>query len=119
MISCRDKWHLPSDLSKAVIIALYKNKGEKTDGSNYHGIILLSIAGKILLNKLIPTIDKEHLPESQCDFKVKHGTTDMVFFLRQLQEKCHEQNIGLCVTFVDLTKAFDTVGRKKDSEQSS
>ena len=36
----------------------------------------------------------------------------MVFVLRQLQEKCREQNKGLYVTFVDLTKAFDTVSRK-------
>ena len=35
----------------------------------------------------------------------------MVFVLRQLQEKCREQNRGLYVTFVDLTKAFDTVSR--------
>ena len=36
----------------------------------------------------------------------------MVFVLRQLQEKCREQNKGLYITFVDLTKAFDTVSRK-------
>lgn len=36
----------------------------------------------------------------------------MVFVLRQLQEKCRGQNKGLYVTFVDLTKAFDTVSRK-------
>ena len=35
----------------------------------------------------------------------------MVFVLRQLQEKCKEQNKGLYVMFVDLTKAFDTVSR--------
>ncbi|KAL2077949.1 hypothetical protein ACEWY4_025634 [Coilia grayii] len=36
----------------------------------------------------------------------------MVFVLRQLQEKCCEQNKGLYITFVDLTKAFKTVSRK-------
>ncbi|XP_022800061.1 uncharacterized protein LOC111337933 [Stylophora pistillata] len=35
----------------------------------------------------------------------------MVFVLRQLQEKCREQNKGLYVTFVDLTKAFESVSR--------
>ena len=35
----------------------------------------------------------------------------MVFVLRQLQEKCREQNKGLYVTFLDLTKAFNTVSR--------
>ena len=36
----------------------------------------------------------------------------MIFAARQLQEKCQEQNVGLYTTFVDLTKAFDTVCRK-------
>ena len=35
----------------------------------------------------------------------------MVFVLHQLQEKCREQNMGLYATFIDLTKAFDTVSR--------
>ena len=36
----------------------------------------------------------------------------MVFAARQLQEKCREQNKCLFMTFVDLTKAFDTVCRE-------
>ena len=36
----------------------------------------------------------------------------MIFSVRQLQEKCIEQNVPLFQTFVDLTKAFDTVNRK-------
>ena len=35
----------------------------------------------------------------------------MVFVLRQIQEKCREQNIGLYAAFVDLTKAFYAVSR--------
>ena len=35
----------------------------------------------------------------------------MIFTLRQLQEKCREQNKPLHVAFIDLTKAFDTVSR--------
>ena len=35
----------------------------------------------------------------------------MIFVLRQIQEKCREQNMGLYVAFMDLTKAFDTVSR--------
>lgn len=36
----------------------------------------------------------------------------MVFSLRQLQEKCREQQITLYVVFIDLTKAFDLVNRE-------
>ena len=35
----------------------------------------------------------------------------MIFTARQLQGKCQEQNVDLYMTFVDLTKAFDTVSR--------
>ena len=35
----------------------------------------------------------------------------MIFSLRQLQEKCIEQNMPLYVAFIDLTKAFDLIGR--------
>ena len=35
----------------------------------------------------------------------------MVFAARQLQEKSMEQHQDLYMTFVDLTKAFDTVSR--------
>ena len=35
----------------------------------------------------------------------------MIFTTRQLQEKCKEQNVDQNKTFVDLSKAFDTVSR--------
>jgi hypothetical protein len=37
----------------------------------------------------------------------------MIFCLRQLQEKCIEQDRPLYIVFVDFTKAFDTVGRTR------
>ena len=114
--NCWEKGTLPQDPRDAVIISLYKNKGEKTNCSNYRSITLLSIAGKILarvlLNRLIPTIAQENTPESQCGFRSNRGTVDMIIVLRQNNtEKCREQNVGLYAAFVDLTKAFDTVSR--------
>ena len=35
----------------------------------------------------------------------------MIFSLRQLQEKCREQNQPLYLAFIDLTKAFDLLSR--------
>ena len=58
--NCLEKGTLQQDLKNAVIVSLYKNKGENSDCSNYQGITLHSIAGKILAhilwNRLIPTI---------------------------------------------------------------
>ena len=110
LTNCWEKGTLPQDLRDAVTVSLYKIKGEKPDRSNYRGITLLSIAGRILarvlLNRLIPTIAQENTPESQCGFRSNRGIVDIIFVLRQIQEKCREQNMGLCATFVDLTKAF-------------
>ncbi|BHF65395.1 hypothetical protein SprV_0200840500 [Sparganum proliferum] len=36
----------------------------------------------------------------------------MIFAARQLREKCQEMRTHLYSTFVDLTKAFDTVNRE-------
>nr|VZI13893.1 unnamed protein product [Spirometra erinaceieuropaei] len=83
---------------------------------NHRGISLLNIAGKIsadiLLNRLNNHLEQGLLPESQCGFLRHRGTTDMIFAARQLQEKCQEMRTHLYSTFVDLTKAFDTVNRK-------
>ena len=72
--------------------------------------MLLSIAGKmlarILLNRLVRHLEKGLLPESQCGFQKECGTMDMVFAVRQLQEKCQEQNVDLYTTYADLTRGF-------------
>ncbi len=65
-----------------------------------------------MLNRLVPTIAEAHISETQCGFRANRGTTDNVFVLRQIQEKCREQNKALYVIFVDLTKAFDKVSRQ-------
>ena len=112
-------WHhetVPQDFKDASIIHLYKRKGNRQVCDNHRGISLLSIASKILarvlLNRLIVHLEQGLLPESQCGFRKERGTIDMVFAARQLQEKCQEQNADLYSTYVDLTKAFDTVSRE-------
>ena len=106
---------VPQAFKDASIIHLYKRKGNRQTCDNHRGISLLSIAGKalarVLLNRLIAHLENGLLPESQCGFRKNRGTIDMVFAARQLQEKCQEQNVHLYSTYVDLTKAFDTVSR--------
>ena len=70
-------------------------KGSRKECDNYRGISLLSIAGKIMahitLNRLNDKITPHVLPETQCGFRNNRSTMDMVFSLRQIQEKCTEQ----------------------------
>ena len=96
----------------ASIIHLYKRKGNTQVYDNHRNISLLSIAWKRLAKLLLIHLN-EHLgqtgllPESQCGFRKYRGT--MIFTTKQ--RKLSRQNVDLYMTFVDLTKAFDTVSR--------
>ena len=72
----------------------------------------MAIAGKVLakivLNRL-KIISEEVLPECQCGFQAGCSTADMIFTLRQLQEKTAERHQPLYVVFVDFSKAFDII----------
>ncbi|BHF69943.1 hypothetical protein SprV_0301299000 [Sparganum proliferum] len=107
---------VPQDFKDATVVRLYKRKGSRQLCDNHRGISLLNIAGKIfarfLLNRLNDHLEQGLLPESQCGFLRHRGTTDMIFAARQLQEKCQEMRTHLYSTFVDPTKAFDTVNRE-------
>ena len=113
-----DQEAVPQDFKDAMIVHIFKRKGDRACCDDHRGISLLSIAGKIvarvLLNRLSAHVqhDGEILPESQCGFRSGRGTTDMVFAARQIQEKCREQHQDLYMTFIDLTKAFDSVHRE-------
>ena len=105
---------MPADLRNAKIVSIFK-KGDKADCDNYRGISLLSVVGKviarIILQRITPLAEAV-LPESQSGFRPSRGTLDMIFVLRQIQEKCREQQQPLYVTFFDLTKAFDSIHRE-------
>ena len=99
----------------ASIVPLFK-KGDRKDCGNYRGISLLATVGKILLRVLLNRrsehISQNVLPETQCGFRSGRSTMDMIFCLKQVQEKCIEHNMPLYVVFIDFSKAFDTVSRQ-------
>ncbi|BHF70120.1 hypothetical protein SprV_0301317000 [Sparganum proliferum] len=107
---------VPHDFKDETIVHLYKRKGNRHMCDNHRGISLLNIAGKVFTRILLIRLDNHLkqglLPESQCGFRRHHGTMDMIFAARPLQEKCQEMRTHLYSTFVDLTKAFDTVNRE-------
>ena len=87
---------------------------DRNGSNNYRVISLLRIVGKVFdrvtLTRL-QSLASEVYPESKCGFRAGRSTVDMLFSLRQLQEKCREQQQPLFLAFVDLTKAFDLVSR--------
>ena len=114
LLLCWDAGNVPQDFKDSKIVTIYKNKGDRSLCDNYRGISLLSVVGKIFAKVVLgrlQTLAEVVLPESQCGFRAGRSTIDMIFTLAQLQEKSREQRRPLYIAFVDLTKAFDLVGR--------
>ena len=84
--------------------------------SNYRGITLLSIIGKlftrILNNRLNDWAEEYNIyVEAQAGFRKCMGTVDNIFILNNLITHCLNNNESLYCAFVDFTKAFDFVVR--------
>ena len=86
----------------------YKKIGFWSARENYRSLKLTEQAMKVLertvegLIKQLVSID-----DSQFGFVPGRGTTDIIFVIRQLQEKYLAANKRLYMGFVDLEKAFD------------
>ena len=80
-----------------------------------HTTDVTSVTGKVFARVLLPRLQQladRIYPESQCGFRSGRSTTDIIFSVRQIHEKCREQRRPLHIAFVDLTKAFDMVSRE-------
>ena len=105
----------PVDWKRAMLVALYKGKGDRRACDNLRGISLLSIPGKVyaalLLRRVSQHFDSQLL-EAQCGFRRGRGLTDAVFTLRHLMSCSWEfKGQPLYLAFIDLRKAFDSVPR--------
>ena len=109
---CWAEWMVPQDAHDSNIITLYnKNKGGRSDCNSCRGISLLSIVGNVFarvpLTRLQSLAERVYV-EAQCGFRAGGSTINMIFSLRQLQVKCHEQRQLL---YIELTKALDLISR--------
>ena len=104
---------IPSDWEKSTILNLFKGKGDALQRGNYRGLKLTDQVMKLLERVLDSTIrGMVNVDEMQFGFVPGKGTTDAIFIVRQLQEKCLASGQPLYFAFVDLEKAFDRVPRK-------
>ncbi|VDP47155.1 unnamed protein product [Heligmosomoides polygyrus] len=90
-------------------VLLYK-KGDVHDIGNYRPICLLSVVYKpftrVILNRISRTLD-EGEPCEQAGFRRGFSTIDHIHTITKLIEVSREYK--LCLTFIDLKKAFDSV----------
>ena len=105
----------PVDWVLAVIVPLYKGKGDIHDCSNSRGISLLSVVGKvygrILINRIRDRTEGA-ISEVQSGFRRGRGCTDQSFVVRQICEKYGRKGKDVYFAFLDLEKAYDRVDRE-------
>ena len=105
---------VPVDWVIACMVPLYKGKGDMYECSNFRGISLLSVVGKVYCRVLINRIrDKTEnvIAEVQGGFRRGRGCTDQIFIVRQICEKYLGKGKDVYFAFLDLEKAYDRVDR--------
>ena len=119
------RWPLISDLycngdqpniwAKSGIIPLPK-KGDLGDTGNYRGISLTVTAVKIynksLLDRRRPHLDPLHRV-NQNGFRTGRSTLSQILSLRRFIEGIKDERLPAILTFIDFSKAFDSIQRGK------
>ncbi|KAE9414817.1 hypothetical protein Angca_004552, partial [Angiostrongylus cantonensis] len=101
----------PTQWKTSKTVLLFK-KGDLHDIGNYCPICLLSVVYKlftrVILNRIDRTLD-EGQPCQQAGFRKGFSTMDHIHMLTRLIEVSREYKRPLCLTFIDLEKAFDSI----------
>ena len=114
-IVCVLEEKVPNDWLRAIIVPIYKGKGDKSGCKNYRGISLLSIPGKVygsILIEKVRSLTERLIGEEQCGFRSGRGCVDQVFVMKQMSEKFVGKNKSLYVAYMGLEKAYDRVDRE-------
>ncbi|KAI8484441.1 hypothetical protein Bbelb_378740 [Branchiostoma belcheri] len=105
---------VPAEWKEGILIKLPK-KGDLGDCSNYRGIMLLSVPGKVLnrvlLERMKGAVD-DRLRDQQAGFRKNRSCVDQIATLRIIVEQSLEWNSPLYINFIDFEKAFDSVDRE-------
>ena len=109
-----EREEIPAEWKEGILIKLPK-KGDLRDCSNYRGIMLLSVPGKvlnrILLERMKEAVDSK-LRDQQVGFLRNRSCADQIASLRIIVEQSMEWNTPLYINFIDYEKAFDSVDRE-------
>jgi exonuclease III len=103
--------NIPEQWTKSTIILIHK-KGDRNKIENYRPISIMSnvykVFSKILLGRLSKRLD-ENQPREQAGFRKDFSTIDHIHVVKQLIQKSKEYGITYYLSFVDYTKAFDSL----------
>ena len=109
---CQQIWKTeqwPQDWKRSIFIPIPK-KGSAKECSNYHTVILISHASKVMLKNLQASLQQYvnlGLPDVQAGFRKGGGTRDQIANICWIIENTRkfQKNIYFC--FIDYAKIFD------------
>ena len=106
---------LPAIMRDAFLTPIFKKKGDASSPANYRPVVLLShvlkLLDKILLNRIRAAVDHT-LVYTQSAYRQGRSCIGNILTLQQLLWKsCKSHNLPLFITFIDFSKAFDSVDR--------
>ncbi|KAE9412128.1 hypothetical protein Angca_007944, partial [Angiostrongylus cantonensis] len=100
---------IPTQWKTSKTVLLFR-KGH--DIGNYRPICLLCVVYKIFTRVILNSIDRtlnEGDPCEQAGFRKGFSTMDHIHTLTWLTEVSREYEIPLCLTFIDIENAFDSI----------
>ena len=105
--------NFPSSWSKGIIVPIFKS-GDINSVTNYRGITLLSVFGKLftsIINNRLSKWAEDHklFFEGQAGFRKNYSTIDNIFLIQCMVERLLDRGKKLFCCFVDYKKAFDLV----------
>ena len=112
-ISKAQQW--PKDWKRSVFIPI-PNKGNVKECSNFHTIVLISHASKVMVKILQVRLQQyvnHELPDVQAGFRKGRGTRDQIANIRWIIEKAREFQKNIYFCFIDYANAFDRVDHNK------
>ncbi|KAK6764947.1 hypothetical protein RB195_025040 [Necator americanus] len=102
---------VPKQWRTTKTVLLYQ-KGDRHDIGNYRPICLLSVIYKLFTRVILNRIEKvldEGQPCEQAGIRKGFSTIDNIHTVLKLIEVSREYKMLLCLTIIDLKKAFDSV----------
>ncbi|MGL5754370.1 MAG: reverse transcriptase domain-containing protein [Paraclostridium sp.] len=110
----RGECSIPREWVDADVLSIYKQKGSRKSANNYRSIFLLDAIGKVyatLVCDRISRLSESRIANSQFGFRQNRSTEQAILCLRHIIQNAIDHKAETVITFVDLTKAFDTLPR--------
>ena len=115
---CQKIWKTqqwPQNWKRSVFIPIPKKANAK-ECSNYHTIVLISHASKVMLKILQARLQQyvnQELTDVQTEFRKGTGTRDQIANIHGIIEKAREFQKNIYFYFTDYAKAFDCMDHNK------